>query len=119
MRSSFPSQMCDGWEIQWSFFLKRNQQKVATHINTTSLCCVQLSAINDFTCCTTVKTCQDPGRDTDSNTANIDNWLQQVTEKNGPKKNKKKNTTTQVQEVQAMNITPGCDVQTDLICSRK
>lgn len=67
-----------------------------------------------MTCCTTVTTCQDPGRDTDNNKANIDNWLQQVTEKNGAKQEEKKNT-----EVQDMDITPGCDVQTELICSRK
>lgn len=32
----------------------------------------------------------DPGRDTDNNTANIDNWLQQVTEKNEARQEGKK-----------------------------
>lgn len=43
-----------------------------------------------MTCCVTATTCQDPGRDTDNNTANIDNWLQQVTEKNDAKQEEKK-----------------------------
>lgn len=96
MRSSFPSQMCDGWETEWSFFVgevsKKRSHSVKSSSNSltvTSLCCVQLSVINDFTCSTSVTTCQDPGSDTDSNAANIDNWLQQVTEKNGPKQGKK------------------------------
>lgn len=82
-----------------------------------NLSCVWLSLINGFPCCTTSTTHQDPGRDTDNSAAYINNWLQRVTEKNRTKwdKRRKKKQT----EVQDMDITPGCDVQTELICSRK
>ena len=75
---------------------------------------MQLSLINDFSCCKTATTCQDPGRDTDNNTTHFDNRLQKVTEKNRVKREEKKN-----REVQDVDITPGCDVQIELICSRK
>lgn len=69
--------------------------------------------INYFSC-KTVETHHDTGGDTDQNTiANIDNWLQQVTEKNGAREDGKKNAE------QDMDITPGYDVQTEPICSRK
>lgn len=55
-----------------------------------------------------------PGQEMDQNTGNIDNWLQQVTEKNGARPEDKKQ-----REVQDTDITPGCDVQTEPICSRK
>lgn len=69
--------------------------------------------INYFSC-KTAETHQDTGGDTDQNTANIDNWLQQVTGKNGAREDGKKNA-----DVQDMDITPGYDVQTEPICSRK
>lgn len=55
------------------------------------LSCVDLSLINCLPC-TTATTHHDPGRDTDNSTANIDNWLQQVTEKNGARQERKKRT---------------------------
>lgn len=69
--------------------------------------------INYFSC-KTAEAHHDTGGDTDQNTANIDNCLQQVTEKNGAREDGKKNA-----DVQDTDITPGYDVQTEPICSRK
>lgn len=55
-----------------------------------------------------------PWQETDQSAGNIDNWLQQVTEENGARPEDKKQ-----REVQDTDITPGCDVQTEPICSRK
>lgn len=55
---------------------------------------LQLSLVNDLYCSTTATACQVPGKDTESNITNIDNWLQQVTRKNGEKQKGKKHSTT-------------------------
>lgn len=108
--------------MYWKFNVNLSQDEPAkrSHSLQTSsnssgvapLSCVSL--VNYFSC-KTATTRQDPGRDTDQKTGNIDNWLQQVTEKNGARQEERKKKT----EVQDMDITLGCDVQTEPICSRK
>jgi len=68
--------------------------------------------INVFSCCTTITTCQEPGKNTDGKGANTNNnnWFQQVTKKNEVKQERKYR---EIQEVRGMDITPGCDVQTE------